>query len=129
MKIGNIVITTIKKYLTEQMTNTQIIQNELECKKCGDIIYSAYRHDFKYCKCGSVAVDGGMDYVRRVGKIEDIVERSMYMDEDALADCKEAIRWANDTGRNELGATLAVIRALRQHGLLDMSKFESSAPC
>ena len=101
-----------------------LIQNELECKKCGDIIYSAYRHDFKYCKCGSVAVDGGMDYARRVGNVRDSIERSMYIEEDALQDCNDAIRWAEDTGRNELGATLAVIRALRKHELLDMSKFK-----
>ncbi len=115
-----------------------LIQNELKCKNCGDIVHSAYRHDFKYCKCGSVAVDGGTDYIRRVGNVEDIVERSMHMDEDALEDCKDAIRWAfeyfanerreDDTGRNELGVTLAVIRTLRQHGLLDISKFESAPP-
>ena len=102
-----------------------LIQNELECTKCGDIIYSEYRHDFKYCKCGSVAVDGGMNYIRRVGNIVDMVDRSMHMDEDALADCKEAIRWAENTDRNELGTVLAVIRALRQHELLDMSKFKA----
>ena len=101
-----------------------LIQNELECKKCGDIIYSAYRHDFKYCKCGSVAVDGGMSYIRRVGNVKDFVDRSMHMDEDALSDCKEALEWAKDTDRNELGTVLAVIRALRQHELLDMSKFK-----
>jgi len=103
--------------------NTQIIQNELECKKCGDIIYSSNRHDFKYCKCGSVAVDGGMDYLRRAGNLADIVERSMHMDVDAIADCKDAIYWAKDIGLNELGTILAVIRVLRQHELLDMSKF------
>mgnify|MGYP001241826894 CR=1 FL=1 len=103
--------------------NTQIIQNELECKKCGDIIYSCNRHDFKYCKCGSIAVDGGMDYLRRVGNVTDFVDRSMHMDVDALSDCKDAIRWAKDTGRNELGTILSVIRVLRQHELLDMSKF------
>jgi hypothetical protein len=101
-----------------------LIQNELECKNCGDIVHSAYRHDFKYCKCGSVAVDGGMDYVRRSGNVRDAIDRSMYMDEDALQDCNDAIRWAEDTGRSELGATLAVIRALREHDLLDMSKFK-----
>ena len=100
-----------------------LIQNELECKKCGDIIYSAYRHDFKYCKCGLVAVDGGTNYLRRTGNTEDIVERSMHMNVDALTDCKDAVRWAEDTDRNELGTVLAVIRVLRQHGLLDMSKF------
>ena len=101
-----------------------LIQNELECKKCGDIIYSAHLHDFKYCKCGSVAVDGGMSYIRRVGNVEDIVDRSMHMDVDALEDCKEAIHWAEDTDRNELGVTIAIIKILRQHGLLDMSKFK-----
>ena len=103
--------------------NTQIIQNELECKKCGDIINSRHRHDFKFCKCGSIAVDGGMNYLRRVGNVTDFVERSMLMNVDALSDCKDAIRWAEDTGRNELGTILAVIRVLRQHELLDMSKF------
>jgi hypothetical protein len=29
----------------------------------------------------------------------------------------------NETGRNELGIALAVIRALRDHNLLDMKKF------
>ena len=101
-----------------------LIQNELECTKCGDIIYSAHRHDFKYCKCGSVAVDGGMSYIRRVGNVKDTIDRSMYMDEDALSDCKESLEWAKDTDRNAFGAILAVIRTLRQHELLDMSKFK-----
>ena len=101
-----------------------LIQNELECKQCGDRIYSASRHDFKYCKCGSVAVDGGMSYIRRLGNVKDSIDRSMHMDEDALRDCKSAMRWAEVTGRDELGAILAVIRALRKHELLDMSKFK-----
>ena len=28
-------------------------------------------HDFKFCKCKSVAVDGGHDYLRRVGQPEE----------------------------------------------------------
>ena len=31
-----------------------VIKNELKCTKCGDMIYSAYSHDLKYCKCGAV---------------------------------------------------------------------------
>ena len=104
--------------------NTQIIQNELQCKKCDDIIYSEHVHDFKYCKCGSVAVDGGMEYLRPVGNVADSIERSMHMDVSALADCKEALLWAEDNWRNDLGAVLAIMRALRKHELLDMSKFE-----
>ncbi len=50
--------------------------NKIKCKKCGDIIESTYRHDFKYCKCGAVAVDGGKDYLRRLGNDIDYEEMS-----------------------------------------------------
>lgn len=39
----------------------------LRCDKCGDIIYSTDRHDFKRCKCGGCFVDGGRDYFRYGG--------------------------------------------------------------
>lgn len=49
------------------MKEKQIIKNSIRCKKCGDVIVSESRHDYKRCKCGSCAVDGGHDYLRRVG--------------------------------------------------------------
>lgn len=36
----------------------------LECPNCGDIIYSRAHHDFHWCSCGDIAVDGGFDYMR-----------------------------------------------------------------
>ena len=33
----------------------KIITNKIKCKKCGDVIESTHRHDFKLCKCGAVA--------------------------------------------------------------------------
>lgn len=42
-----------------------IIHNKIKCKKCGDIIESTHRHDFKWCSCGQCAVDGGHDYLKR----------------------------------------------------------------
>lgn len=44
-----------------------IKKNAIKCNTCNDIVESTHRHDFKYCTCGAVAVDGGLDYVRRVG--------------------------------------------------------------
>jgi hypothetical protein len=38
--------------------------NKLKCKKCGDVIESKYGHDYKYCKCGSIFIDGGLEYGR-----------------------------------------------------------------
>jgi len=47
-----------------------IASNKIRCKLCGDIIESKHVHDFKWCKCESVAVDGGHDYLRRCGSME-----------------------------------------------------------
>ena len=47
-----------------------IIKNAIRCKKCGDIIESVSGHDFKFCSCGACAVDGGHNYLRRCGKLE-----------------------------------------------------------
>ena len=44
----------------------RIIRNAIKCNFCGQIIESKYRHEFKRCRCGRVAVDGGHDYLRRV---------------------------------------------------------------
>ena len=38
----------------------KITVNKIRCRKCGDIIESKSIHDFRSCKCGSVAVDGGI---------------------------------------------------------------------
>ena len=54
----------------------KIIKNAIRCKKCGDIIESESTHDFKWCSCKSVAVDGGLHYLRRVGFPDDWEELS-----------------------------------------------------
>ena len=59
----------------------KIVVNKIRCKKCGEVIESTYRHDFKYCKCGRVAVDGGKDYLRRLGNFEDFEELSEVKEE------------------------------------------------
>ena len=56
----------------------KIKRNMIRCKKCNDVIESVSRHDFKFCKCGSVAVDGGKSYLRREGASEDWEELSEY---------------------------------------------------
>jgi len=58
------------------MTEYKITRNAIMCNKCGDIIESRHRHDFVWCKCKSVAVDGGRAYLRRVGNAGDWHELS-----------------------------------------------------
>lgn len=103
-----------------------IIQNEAKCLACGDIIWSAHNHDFKTCSCGQVAVDGGQEYIRRVYKSSEplVVDRSMFMDRKALAECTAEVDRMKETGRNSLGIVLGVIRKLRDNNLLDLEKFK-----
>mgnify|MGYP000724009172 CR=1 FL=1 len=42
-----------------------IISNRARCKLCEDVIESVHRHDFRYCRCGEIFVDGGKEYLRR----------------------------------------------------------------
>ena len=51
--------------------------NKNKCKKCGDIIESKSTNDYKRCSCGAVAVDGGKDYLKRIGSEEDYEELSI----------------------------------------------------
>lgn len=55
-----------------------LLKNKIKCNKCGDVIESKNRHDFVWCKCKSVAVDGGLSYLRRCGNKEDITEACEY---------------------------------------------------
>lgn len=61
----------------------KIILNRIQCNKCKDIITSEHVHDFKYCKCGKVAVDGGRDYLKRMGEREDWTDLSIVQNGDA----------------------------------------------
>ena len=60
----------------------KIIKNMIRCKKCGDIIESTHRHDFVTCTCCACAVDGGHDYLRRVGNMEDWEDLSEWSDDE-----------------------------------------------
>ena len=55
----------------------EIISNKIKCKKCGDIIESKSTNDYKGCPCGVVAIDGGKDYLKRIGNEEDYEELSI----------------------------------------------------
>lgn len=54
----------------------EIISNKIKCKKCGDIIESKSTNDYKKCSCSAVAVDGGKDYLKKMGNEENYEELS-----------------------------------------------------
>jgi hypothetical protein len=47
------------------MKINKIIKNVARCTHCGDIIESTHVHDFKWCSCKTIAVDGGHSYLKR----------------------------------------------------------------
>jgi hypothetical protein len=93
-----------------------IIVNQIRCNKCGDEPFSMTVHDYRTCKCGAVAVDGGLSYLRRVG--DDWTEMSYSLPKEVVDQCIDALNWAKDFKRNELGTVIAIIRALRENGRL-----------
>ncbi len=60
------------------MSMKRIKVNKIRCNKCGDEIESSFRHHYIECKCGAVFADGGHDYLRRGGKLEDWTELSEF---------------------------------------------------
>lgn len=56
----------------------KIKRNAIRCNHCGDVIESRNSHDFITCTCGTCAVDGGLDYLRRMGDDADFEELAEY---------------------------------------------------
>jgi hypothetical protein len=101
----------------------KIIQNSVTCEECGDNIWSSHRHDYRQCVCGAIAVDGGMDYLRRVGNGA-WKDTSLSMEKEHIEELIKSVEWAKENKRNSFGTALAVIRALREHGYLNEEKFK-----
>lgn len=66
----------------------KIKTNKAKCKKCNDIIESKNTNDFIRCSCGSIAVDGGLEYIKRIGETKNIIEMSEYQENILLQDLK-----------------------------------------
>ena len=54
-------------------------RHAIYCKKCKETIESKHVHDFKYCSCKAVGIDGGISAGNRIlGDLSDMEDRSMY---------------------------------------------------
>ena len=55
------------------------IRHAIKCVNCKETVESKDLHDFKYCSCGNVGVDGGIsDGNRILGDLTHMQDRSMY---------------------------------------------------
>lgn len=64
----NYVTRTATKEQRKKLNIGNIYINAIVCKKCGEYIRSRHVHDFRWCSCKSVAVDGGSWYAKRLGE-------------------------------------------------------------
>lgn len=77
---------------------------KLKCVICNDIIESKYRHDYAECKCGKIFVDGGDDYLRFGGDLNNIlfdynnkwIKYNEFVDIDNYTDDLEELVEKND---------------------------------
>lgn len=90
--IGNDMLKDIKDSKGGCTMDYDILSNKARCKKCGEIVESKRRQNLVRCKCGSMAVDGGRDYLKRIGDQENIEELSVFKEEPqnkGVAMCKK----------------------------------------
>lgn len=57
----------------------KIKRNAAKCLKCNDVIESVHVHDFKFCQCQAIFVDGGKSYIRRGGNPMDLEDLTEYV--------------------------------------------------
>lgn len=57
--------------------------NAYQCPKCLAAVYSRTRHDYRWCPCHTIAVDGGLDYTRVV--YSDCIPEHYQLDLDVTA--------------------------------------------
>jgi len=60
--------------------------NAAQCLLCGEVVRSRNRHDYRYCKCGNVAVDGGSMYIKRSYKEPDTFKDIVVLFSDVKTD-------------------------------------------
>lgn len=63
-----------------------IFLNQAKCLVCGDMIVSKHRHDFVWCSCKRLAVDGGSWMSRRLFNDASMIEEmTVPYDEDVAS--------------------------------------------
>lgn len=98
-----------------------IVLNQIRCRKCDDVIFSRDVHNFVTCYCGAVSVDGGQDYLRRVG--DQYEDQSIVIRDSEWKELMNVMEWCAETNRNEKGIVCAIMRKLDELDLLKLEDF------
>ena len=89
---------------------------KLKCNQCQDIIESKHRHDYVRCRCNSIFVDGGNDYLRYGGDLNSILvehnNKWLTYNEISEIDKSKAENTEIDNGKNRLIIAKEAIMAI-----------------
>ena len=96
-----------------------ILSNQVRCLKCSGTPFSAHRHDYRPCPCGSIAVDGGMDYLRRIGNLDAYEDLSIEFPDEVAGPIIYALNQVIDDphGYDPASLLIAVDRSLEAGGV------------
>ena len=56
----------------------RLVRNSAQCRVCKQVLVSRHRHDFVSCKCGAIFIDGGNEYFRAGGSLENLIDLCEY---------------------------------------------------
>lgn len=84
--------------------------NAYQCPKCQAVVFSRTRHDYRWCPCETIAVDGGLDYARVVyndmipERMElniDVTREELYTDWNRRSDKWGIVHPSKDTSKKK----------------------------
>lgn len=74
----------LNKEQRQKLNMGDIWINGAVCLKCKDFIRSKNVHDYRTCKCGAIAVDGGSWYCKRIGNPEGMINVIEMFEEEVI---------------------------------------------
>jgi hypothetical protein len=97
-----------------------ILRNQIRCHKCKDEPCSTERQELVMCECGAVGVDGGIDYLKRIGDPADMKDISIHLPSGVVSDLVDAIEQVSSVPVKSRPQSLSVLckiaRTLRDYG-------------
>ncbi len=79
---------------TKTNNREKLVANKALCLHCDEVVESKHRHDYVMCSCRSIGVDGGTDYIRRIGDPSDYVDMCVYA--NTHEGYRENLRWGKN---------------------------------
>ena len=86
----------------------KIIRNSVHCNSCGEDIESTHVHDFKWCSCKSIAVDGGKEYLKRVGNSECYTDTSITVEKPNVVPIRKVLAEPKKEDKRQAVLNIAV---------------------